>query len=188
MIDDADLQTGLISSLIDYLKQDDTGPEVRLLLIARAAGTWWDRLVRQQELAGAYAVLDLDRHPIPPTDRAEHFRRASTAFAAYRDPGAPSAGVPSAGLEDPAYREPLLIHIAALLRTVDTSATSPPPRLGGDHVPGNDSTAGQPGVPVRQALLQALCERERTRWYQLGEHLPFNRICPWSTRWSRSRR
>jgi hypothetical protein len=178
VIDDADLKTGLISSLIDYLKQDETGPEVRLLLLARAAGTWWDRLVRQQELADAYAVLDLDRHPIAPTDRAEHFRRAITAFSANRGPGAPPADVPSAELEDPAYREPLLIHVAALLRTVDTSATSPPPGLGGDHVPDNDSTARQPGVPVRQALLQALCERERTRWYQLGEHLPFNRDLP----------
>ena len=33
-------------------------------------------------------------------------------------------------------------------------------------------------MPVRQVLLQALCERERTRWYQLGEHLPFNRDLP----------
>ena len=59
--------------------------------------------------------------------RAEHFRRASTAFAAYRDPGALPADVPPpAELDDPAYAEPLLIHIAALLRTVDTSATPPP--------------------------------------------------------------
>ena len=35
-------------------------------------------------------------------------------------------------------------------------------------------------MPVRQALLQALCERERTRWYQLGResHLLFNPDLP----------
>ena len=35
-------------------------------------------------------------------------------------------------------------------------------------------------MPVRQALLQALCERERTRWYQLGQesHLLFNPDLP----------
>ena len=90
-------------------------------------GDWWDRLVRQQELADAYTVLDLDRHPVPLADRAEHFRRASAAFAAYGDPGAqPADPPPPAELADPAYAEPLLIHIAALLRTVDMPATPPP--------------------------------------------------------------
>ncbi len=179
VIDDADLRTGMIAALVGYLRRDDAGPEVRLLLLTRAAGAWWDRLVRQQELDDAYTVLDLDRHPVPPTDRVEHFRCASTAFAAYRDPWAPPADVPlPTGLDDPAYREPLLIHIAALLRTVQTPATSPPPGPGEDRAADDDSTAGEPGLPVRQALLQALCERERTRWYQLGEHLSFNPDLP----------
>jgi hypothetical protein len=178
VVDDADLRTGLIAALVGYLRWDDTGPPVRLLLLARAAGTWWDRLVRQQDLADAYTVLDLDRHPVPPADRAEHFRRASTAFTAYRDPGAPPADVPPpAELEDPAYAEPLLIHIAALLRTVAAPATPPPgPRQG--RAAESGSGAGQPGLPVRQALLQALCERERTRWYQLGSQLSFNPDLP----------
>ena len=46
MIDDADLRIGLISALVDYLRRDDAGPPVALLL-ARAAGAWWDRLVRR---------------------------------------------------------------------------------------------------------------------------------------------
>jgi hypothetical protein len=179
VVDDADLRTGLIAALVGYMRSDDAGPEVRLLLLARAAGVWWDRLVHQQELAGAYTIVDLDEHAVPPAGRAEHFRRASTAFAAYGGRGAPSAGVPPpAELDDPAYAEPLLIHIAALLRTVDTSAT--PRGAGGDRAADNDSTAAHPGLPVRQTLLQALCERERTRWYQLGEesHLSFNPDLP----------
>ena len=124
VVDDADLRTGLIAALVDYLRWDDAGPPVGLLLLARAAGDWWDRLVRQQELADAYTVLDLDRHPVPLADRAEHFRRASAAFAAYGGPGAqPADPPPAAELADPAYAEPLLIHIAALLRTVDMPAT-----------------------------------------------------------------
>ena len=83
VVDDADLRTGLISALVEYLRWDDAGPPAGLLLLARAAGDWWDRLVRQLELADAYTVLDLDRHPVPPAGRAEHFRRASAAFAAY---------------------------------------------------------------------------------------------------------
>ena len=176
VVDDADLRTGLISALVDYLRWDDAGPPVALLLLARAAGGWWDRLVRQQDLADSYTVLDLDRHPVPPAGRAEHFRRASAAFAAYRGPQARQADAPPAAeLEDPAYAEPLLIHIAALLRTVDTSATLPP-GPGEERPPEQDITAGQPGLPVRQALLKALCQRERDRWQRLGEesHLFFN--------------
>ena len=171
VIDDADLRTSLITSLIGYMRWDDTGPEVRLLLLARTPGAWWDRLIRQQDLASAYTVLDLDRYPIPSAGRAEHFRQAATAFAAYRDTGAPPADVqPPTDLEDPAYQEPLLIHIAALLSTVGTNAI-PPPGLG-------EETGKIARQPVRQALLQALCERERARWYQLGEHLSFNPDLP----------
>jgi Tetratricopeptide repeat len=176
VVDDADLRTGLISALVEYLRWDDAGPPVALLLLARAAGGWWDRLVRQQDLADSYTVLDLDRHPVPPAGRAEHFRRASAAFAAYRGLQARQADAPlAAELEDPAYAEPLLIHIAALLRTVDTSATLPP-GPGEERPPEQDSTTGQPGLPVRQTLLKALCQRERDRWQRLGEesHLFFN--------------
>ena len=180
VVDDADLRTGLISALVDYLRWDDAGPPVGLLLLARAAGDWWDRLVLQKELDNAYTVLDLDQHPIPPGDRAEHFRRASAAFAAYGGPRAQSASPPSAAeLADPAYAEPLLIHIAALLATVDMPAT-PSPGQGGSRGPGDGITAAQQGPPVSQRLLRALCERERTRWYELGEqsHLSFNPDLP----------
>ena len=180
VIDDADLHTGLISALVDYLKDDIDGPDVRLLLLARAPADWWDRLVLEQELDNAYTFLDLDRYPVQPADRAEHFRRASAAFAAYGGSKAPHDDPqPPAELNDPAYAEPLLIHIAALLRTVDIPAT-PSPGPGQDVTPGDDIIAGQPGLPVRQRLLRALCNWERKRWYQLGEqsHLSFNRDLP----------
>ena len=174
VVDDADLRTGLVSALFDYLRRDDTGPPLRLLLLARTTGDWWDRLVRQRELDSSYSVLDLDRHPVPPADRVEHFRRASAAFAAYGDSGARPVDLPTAAeLDDPAYAEPLLIHIAALLRTMDRSATAPPS-------PDKDIAASQPGAPIRQRLLQTLCERERTRWHELAaqSHLSFNPDLP----------
>ena len=181
VVDDADLRTALISALLDYLRWDDAGPPVGLLLLARAAGDWWDRLVRQQELAtSAYTVLDLDDHPVPLADRAEHFRRASAAFAVYGGRWAqPTDPPPTAELADPAYAEPLLIHIAALLSTVDTPAT-PSLGPGADRVPGGGTATAQQDLPVRTRLLRALCERERTRWYQLGErsHLRFNPDLP----------
>jgi hypothetical protein len=38
VVDDADLRTLLISDLVDYLRWDDAGPPVKLLLLARTAG------------------------------------------------------------------------------------------------------------------------------------------------------
>ena len=181
VVDDADLRTGLISALVDYLRWDDAGPPVGLLLLARAAGAWWDRLVRQQGLDDAYTVVDMDRHPVPLADRVEHFGRASIAFAAYSGPGAqPTVPPTGAELDDAAYAEPLLIHIAALLRMVDIPATPAPTGPDRDRASGEDMTAPQPGAPVRQQLLRALCERERTRWYELGEqaNLAFNPDLP----------
>ena len=177
MIDDADLRIGLISALVDYLRRDDAGPPVALLL-ARAAGAWWDRLVRRQGLDNAYMVVNLERYPVPLADRAEYFRRASCAFAAYGSPWAQPTVSPSvAELADPACAEPLLIHIAALLRTADISAC--PPGAGKDRPTGEDPTIDQ-GLSARQGLLRALCERERTRWYGLGaeSHLSFNPDLP----------
>ncbi len=176
VVDNADLNTGLISALVDYIGGDYGGPPVGLLLLARAAGGWWDRLLLQKGLDNAYEVLDLDRHPIPAADRTEHFRCASVAFADYGGPGARSADLPPAELEDQAYAEPLLIHIAALLRTLE--ATAAPPGSGGKVAP--DETGSQQGSPVRQRLLRALCERERTRWYELGaeSYLTFNKDLP----------
>ena len=180
VVDDADLRTGLIAALVEYLRWDEAGPPVGLLLLARAAGAWWDRLVRQQELADACTIVDLDRHPVPLAGRAEHFTSASSAFAAYAGLGARAVGPPSADeLADPAYAEPLLIHIAALLATVDLLATPPPTGPDSNRPPGDNTTAGQP-EPVRQWLLRALCERERTRWHDLaaGSHLAFNPDLP----------
>ena len=181
VIDNADLRTSLISALIDYLRWDEAGPPVRLLLLARAAEGWWHKLVRQQELDDSYTILDLNNYPVALSDRAEHFRRASIAFADHGLPDAqPITPPPSSELVNPAYDEPLLIHIAALLRTVGTSATSFPANKGEDRNSAKDISATEPDSSVRQRLLRALCERERARWYQLGEesHLLFNPQLP----------
>src|SRR5205823_4994862 len=77
------------------------------------------------------------------------------------------------------YGEPLLLHIAALLGTVDMPAT-PAPDPGGGRAAGDGVTAEQPGSPLRRQLLRDLCERERARWLELGaaSHLSFNPDSP----------
>ena len=168
VVDDADLQTSLIAALVEYLRWDDAGPPVSLLLLARSAGPWWDRLIRQQDLDGAYTVLDLDRHPVPVASRAEHFAHASAAFAdPYGLAAHPGSPPPAGGLDDPAYAEPLLIHIAALLQTLG-AFPAPSPASAGQASADEQVPADHTGRLVRQRLLRALCERERTRWHHLG--------------------
>ena len=62
---------------------------------------------------------------------------------------------------------------------MDTSAT-PPPGPGEERAPDKDITAGQPGPPVRQALLQALCRAGTdplvSAWRE--SHLSFNPDLP----------
>ena len=107
------------------------------------------------------------RPPTGPSTSAAPAPRSPPTAAPGRSRPAP----PPAELADPAYAEPLLIHIAALLRTVDMPATPAPPGPGQDRAAGDDIAAAEPGAPVRQRLLRALCERERTRWYQPGRRV-----------------
>ena len=105
VVDDADLRTGLIAALVEYLRWDEAGPPVGLLLLARAAGAWWDRLVRQQELADACTIVDLDRllflwpaqpstspapaprsPPTPALGRGQSARRRPTSWPIRRTP------------------------------------------------------------------------------------------------------
>jgi hypothetical protein len=57
---------------------------------------------------------------------------------------------------------------------------TPPPGPGGGRVPDDHTTTAQPVAPIRTRLLRALCERERTRWHDMGagSHLSFNPDLP----------
>jgi hypothetical protein len=188
VVDDADLRTGLIAALVDYLRWDEAGAPVGLLLLARAAGAWWDRLVRQKELADSCTVLDLDRHPVLLADRVEHFRRASAAFAAYGGPGSqPTAPPPAGELADPAYAEPLLIHISALLRTIDLYPTLRPQGL----VKSVPRATTSPLVSRLHRSGRGCCRRcvsgngpVGLTWAP-GCICPSTRTCRWLTRWLR---
>ena len=121
-------------------------PPVRLLLLARHATGWWDTLnQRTGQLAGELADPTLELHDgeLTPAGRAEHHTRALTAFAAHLpDPVTPAGPV---GLADPAFANPLLVHMHALLT------------LCGAQVSAN-------GDAVRERILDAVLDRERDRW------------------------
>ena len=87
--------------------------------------------------------LELRDGELTPAGRADHHTRALTAFAAYLpDPVTPAGPV---RLADPAFANPLLVHMHALLTVC------------GAQVPAT-------GDAIRERILDAVLDRERDRW------------------------
>ena len=121
-------------------------PPVRLLLLARHTTGWWDTLNRSTDRAAgelADPTLELHDGELTPAGRADQHTRALTAFAAQLpDPVTPAGPV---RLADPAFANPLLVHMHALLTVC------------GAQVPAT-------GDAVRERILDAVLDRERDRW------------------------
>ena len=147
VIDDADLNVPLLADLVRTVSYWPPGaPPVRLLLLARHTTIWWDTLNRDTGgAAGALAdsTLELRDGELTPAGRADQHARALTAFAAHLpDPVTPAAPV---SLADPAFANPLLVHMHALLIVC------------GAQVPAT-------GDAIREQILNAVLDRERKRW------------------------
>ncbi|MGW2150773.1 tetratricopeptide repeat protein [Nonomuraea bangladeshensis] len=131
---------------------------VRVLLLARPAGVWWDSIA-----AWAERVLDVeaDAQALPPlvaepAMRRRLFAEARDHFAAQLALPAEQAATiaPPAGLTDDAeYAQVLTVHIAALA-AVDA------------HRRGEE----EPGDPARASAY--LLRREREHWAELHRRLP----------------
>ena len=147
VVDDADLNVTLLADLVRTVSYWPPGtPPVRLLLLARHTTGWWDTLnQRTDQLAGELADPTLELHDgeLTPAGRADHHTRALTAFAAHLpDPVTPAGPV---SLADPAFANPLLVHMHALLTVC------------GAQVPTT-------GDAIRERILDAVLDRERDRW------------------------
>ena len=147
VIDDADLNVTLLADLVRAVSYWPPGtPPVRLLLLARHTTGWWDTLNQQTgHLASELAdpALALHDGDLTPAYRAEQHLRALDAFAAHLPDPVRSDG--PVRLADPAFANPLLVHMHALLTVC------------GAHVPTT-------GDAIRERILDAVLDRERDRW------------------------
>ena len=147
VIDDADLNVPLLTDLVRTVSYWPPGtPAVRLLLLARHTTIWWDTLNRNTDhAAGALADSTLELHDgqLTPASRTDQHTRALTAFAAHLPHPVTSAGPVS--LADPAFANPLLVHMQALLTVC------------GAQVPATSHA-------IREQILNAVLDRERKRW------------------------
>ena len=142
VVDDADIRTGLISGSSTTCGGMTPDRPVPLLCSrgpSEPGGTGWSA----SGLASSYTVLDLDSHPVPLAGRSDTPRASTRVHRLRRPRGAIGLPTAAAELDDPAYADPLVVHVATLLRTVDTSATR---RHGWARTtPRKDVAAGTPG-------------------------------------------
>ncbi|MDA1361128.1 trypsin-like peptidase domain-containing protein [Glycomyces luteolus] len=149
-------RSAVTAKVIDFLKHLERLGErlrfpVRILLISRAAGGWYDQLsdqggtlLQQRLKAQDSPRIALRRGDFGPQERAAHFRGAYARFTNEIDNPIDSERFIDL-IEGAQYDSPLLVHIAALLAA--SGSTLPSPDRGG----------------LRDRLLGFLLQRERDR-------------------------
>ncbi|MGV9865702.1 tetratricopeptide repeat protein [Rhodococcus koreensis] len=130
VIDYAETRTEQVTELLRLLETGDGAP-VRVLLLARAAGDWWDRLAREVDVGGPVGdVTELPALDDTPADRDGAFDTAVHDLAGELGAVMPAAsGVDWAAraaaitappdLHEDRYGNPLTLQLAALLRLLD---------------------------------------------------------------------
>ena len=114
-----------LTNLLSRTARRWSGPNVRVLLLARSAGEWWDQLIagtdaQLSETLAATPVITLG--PLsPPSAQSEVFGHALNAFAAELEVKCPSIELPPIGPEAVA----LVIHAAALLTVLNHNHETP---------------------------------------------------------------
>jgi hypothetical protein len=147
VVDYAGARVDLIVRLVSRLILRSAGPPVRVLLIARSRGHWFESLLNQQRLLRSVLEPDmaLGVSSLDSPARDEHYEAAARSFARFLE--APhSVAVPPVDLLDPAFRSPLLVHMKALLGvlTGDAPVTS--------------------GAESAAAILDEILTRESSHW------------------------
>jgi tetratricopeptide (TPR) repeat protein len=149
IVEDADLNVTLLADLVRVVGYWPSGaPPVRLLLLARHTTGWWDTLNRRTDRLVAELAdppLTLSDGGLTPSDRTQHHTRAISAFHAHVPDAVAPVGQPPPLLADPAFANPLLVHMHALLTVF------------GAQIP-------IPGTDVRNQVLDGILDRERDRW------------------------
>jgi hypothetical protein len=135
-----------ISGLLDQLAAaplpGEPSPLVRVLLLARSAGEWWEKLIagcstRLSEAVAAVSPLALGAIT-EPTRQREMFEQAAIAFAARLGRPRPSGPRPPAFRPDAVI---LVVHAAALVSVLD------------DDPPNDTNQAGDAAAVIDRLLL-----------------------------------
>ncbi|MCI0436686.1 MAG: TIR domain-containing protein [Gemmatimonadetes bacterium] len=151
-----------LEQLISTGTRKSSGRSVRLMLLARSRGDWWDELlVRRFDVRAALADGGITASTLEPLEVTPDFDEARRAFAdALRKTVVPMAAPDLARDE---FGRILIVHVAALLTVI------------GDWRPDRDAAQPMDGPPGERAhhalsnLLRELLMHEESHWRQEGE-------------------
>ncbi|WP_424532865.1 hypothetical protein ACOZ38_21040 [Sphaerisporangium viridialbum] len=173
VIDYAESRTRQVSALLEECARHEGGSPLKVVLLARTAGSWWQTLREESPAAEALlegaAVLDLPALEPGPGAQADAYQQAATAFAAalavlpgwqqrpWRQMAAALPGPPArrAGLDNA-----LTLHMTALADLLDRAVGPPADDRPGDSDDGGDGD-GQGGA---RKVEDRLLVHERRYW------------------------
>ncbi|MEW2064909.1 tetratricopeptide repeat-containing protein [Streptomyces sp. NPDC007002] len=139
VLDYAETRPAQLAALVDAAAEHPGTSPLKLLLLARTAGDWWQQARSASRQAEDYLATARTRLLTPlegdPNRRAGHYRDATLALAralpavpslAGRDWSAAAAGLqPPRRLREGAYGNALTLHMTALADLLDTAAPDP---------------------------------------------------------------
>lgn len=125
-----------LQDLITLVRQhrDAARDRLRVLLLARPAGAWWQSLSHQMSKLDIYDVDAVRLQPVPntPEGRAEMYRAARDRFSEVFGLPEPAGIEPPGDFSDPTYALTLTVHMKALA-DVDAAARGRTPPAGSDQ-------------------------------------------------------
>jgi tetratricopeptide (TPR) repeat protein len=147
VVDYAETRSGL-AGMLNGLAADQDGPDLRVLLLARSAGEWWQQLLASADREAASLLEAYTPVTLGPVQAAggpqELFDEAVTAFAQRMNVERPDATLMLTE-PDPVV---LVVHAAALLAVVDSVT----------------GTQSQDQVVSGQQVIDALLRHEARYW------------------------
>jgi hypothetical protein len=131
VVDYAETRTGDVVALVQAALKASGAGKVRLLLLARDGGDWWDRLADGAKDAAVASILRspstktgpfrMSEEPIEPEARAGVFQEAVAAFAEAKQRPAEAFATPDLSADH--FGQILFVHLAALAALRDSTAT-----------------------------------------------------------------
>ncbi|WP_410672989.1 tetratricopeptide repeat protein [Amycolatopsis sp. cmx-4-68] len=126
VVDYAEARTGFLGDLVKVLTARPRTTPVRLLLLARTGGEWWQELREHGDDRVAAVFLRAVEQSLPPlanrsVDRHAEFARAVAALG-FRLPSPAENIDPPPGLETSRFERALDVHAAALAGLLDVGA------------------------------------------------------------------
>lgn len=157
--DYAEARPGL-AGLLARLTRAGEGPVVRVLLLARSAGEWWQQLIAESSATTGdilASVQPVRLGPLAgPTRQEQVFEQALAAFADELGTDVPSKRLPAAA----AGAVALVVHAAALLAVLDSQSPDTGPREGA----ASDTHTGLEAAEGAGKLISRLLRHEVRYW------------------------